>query len=147
MDRFELGSGVLTIILMGVGVMKKYPTLEELKIRSPLEIARYSVQTVDDTDFLRIVYKRKKGVFLPDSKRYRFPRIKKTSVADSGTRKMSIRWEVSPVLRKATTELDSLLSEKVTKEEKRAVILDELKRLEQDSHMRILYIRDLIEEL
>ena len=48
---------------------------------------------------------------------------------------------------KSTTFDEKVTSKSATKEQKRAVILDELKRLEQESHMRILYIRDLIEEL
>ena len=127
--------------------MDKYQTLEEMKIKSPLEIARYAVQTVDNIDWLRVVYKRKKGSFLPESKHFRFPRIKKTTMENSGTRKMDIRWEISPFLQKAVSELDQLLSDKISKEKMKAVILDELKRLEQESHMRVLYIRGLIEEL
>jgi len=131
--------------------MHKYKTLLEMKITSPLEITRYSVQTVehadDHTDVLRVVYKRKKGSLLPESKRFRFPRIKKTSIEDSGTRKMDIRWEVSPFLQKAVSELDQILSEKISQEKRREIIMDELKRLEQDAHMRILYISGLIEKL
>ncbi len=127
--------------------MPKYNTLGEMKITSPLEIERYSVQTVDHTDVLRVVYKRKKGSFLPESKHFRFPRIKKTSMEDSGTRKVDIRWEVSPFLQRAVSELDQILSEKISQEKRREIIMDELKRLEQDAHMRIVYIRGLIEEL
>ncbi len=127
--------------------MPKYKTLLEMKITSPLEIARYSVQTVDHTDVLRVVYKRKKGSFLPESKHFRFDRIKKTSMEDSGTRKVDIRWEVSPFLQRAVSELDQILSEKISQEKRREIIMDELKRLEQDAHMRIVYIRGLIEEL
>lgn len=127
--------------------MPKYKTLLEMKITSPLEIARYSVQTVDKTDVLRVVYKRKKGSLLPETKHFRFDRIKKTSMEDSGTRKVDIRWEVSPFLQRAVSELDQILSEKISQEERREIIMDELKRLEQDAHMRIVYIRGLIEEL
>ncbi len=131
--------------------MAKYNTLGEMKITNPLEIARYSVQTVehDDVhiDVLRIVYKRKKGSFLPESKRFRFPRIKKTSLEDGGRRKIDTRWEVSPFLQKAVSELDQLLSEDISKKENIKIITDEMRRLEEDAKIRIDYIRSLIESI
>lgn len=131
--------------------MPEYKTLGEMKIRNPLEIARYSVQTIEHadehTDVLRIVYKRKKGSLLPESKRFRFPRIKKTAVEDSGTRKMDIRWEVSPFIQKAISELDQILSGELSKKETIKLILDEMRRLEEDAAHRIDYIRSLINEI
>jgi hypothetical protein len=131
--------------------MAKYKTLDEMKIKNPLEITRYSVQTVEHadyhTDVLRIVYKRKKGSFLPHSKRFRFPRIKKTAIQDSGTRKMDIRWEVSPFLQKAVSELDQILSSELTKKENLKIVLDEMRRLEEDAKIRIDYIRSLLESI
>jgi len=131
--------------------MAEYKTLGEMKITNPLQIARYSVQTIehDDvhTDVLRIVYKRKKGSFLPESKRFRFPRIKKTSLEDGGRRKIDTRWEVSPFLQKAVSELDQLLSEDISKKENIKIITDEMRRLEEDAKIRIEYIRSLIESI
>ena len=127
--------------------MVKFKTLDEMKIKNPFEIARYSVQSVHNTDVLRIVYKRKKGSFLPHSKRFRFPRIKKTAIQDSGTRKMDIRWEVSPFLQKAVSELDQILSAELTKKENLKIILDEMRRLEEDAKIRIDYIRSLLESI
>ena len=131
--------------------MPEYKTLKEMKINMPTQIDRYSVQTIEHpdehTDVLRIVYKRKKGSFLPESKRFRFPRIKKTSVEDSGTRKMDIRWEVSPFLQKAVLELDQILSTVLSKKENKKLILEEMRRLEEDAAHRIDYIRSLIEEM
>ncbi len=127
--------------------MAKYKTLGEMKIKNPLEIDRYSVQSVNNIDVLRIVYKRKKNSFLPESKRYRFPRIKKTSMEDSGTRKVNIRWEVSPFLQKAVSELDQVLSAEISKKENIKIILDEMRRLEEDSRIRIDYIRSLVKSL
>ena len=131
--------------------MANYKTLGEMKIKNPYEITRYSVQTVEHadyhTDVLRIVYKRKKGSFLPQSKRYRFPRVKKTAIEDSGTRKMDIRWEISPFLQKAISELDQLLSTELSKKENLKIIFDEMKRLEEDARIRLEYIRSLIESI
>jgi hypothetical protein len=131
--------------------MHEYKTLREMKIKRPTQIDRYSVQTIEHpdvhTDVLRIVYKRKKGSLLPESQRFRFPRIKKTSLEDSGTRKMDIRWEVSPFLQKAVSELDQLLTTELSKEENIKLILEEMRRLEEDAAHRIDYIRSLVQSI
>ena len=54
--------------------MSDYPTLNEMGIPNPQDIDRYSLQTVNNTDILRIVFKTRKGSLLPASKRFRFPR-------------------------------------------------------------------------
>ncbi len=130
---------------MGDFFMPEYKTLREMKVKRPDQIDRYSVQSVENTDVLRIVYKRKKGSFLPESKRFRFPRIKKTAMEDSGTRKIDIRWEVSPFLQKAVSELDHILESEISEKRRREIILDELRLLEEDAAHRIDYIRKLLE--
>jgi len=141
----------INLILDGDLPMAEYKSLGEMRIKDPQEIARYSVQTIERSDehidVLRVVYKRKKGSLLPDSKRFRFPRIKKTAIEDSGSRKMNIRWEVSPFLQKAISELDHILSDDFTKKETLRIILDEMRRLEEDAGHRIEYIRGLIKDL
>ncbi len=131
--------------------MTEYKTLREMKIKRPSQIDRYSVQTVEHadehTDILRVVYKRKKGSLLADSQRFRFPRIKKTSVEDSGTRKMDIRWEISPFLQKAVSELDQIISTQLSRKDTIKLILDEIRRLEEDAALRMDYIRSLINEI
>ena len=131
--------------------MLEYKTLKEMKIKRPGQIDRYSVQTIEHpdvhTDVLRIVYKRKKGSLLPESQRFRFPRIKKTEMQDSGTRKIDIRWEVSPFLQKAVSELDQILTTTLSKEENIKLILEEMRRLEEDAAHRIDYIRSLVESI
>ncbi len=63
--------------------MPTYPTLTEMGINNPGEIERFSLNTVNNTDILRIVYKRKKGSLLPASKRFRFGRATKTIITDN----------------------------------------------------------------
>ncbi|MEN8243392.1 MAG: DUF3461 family protein [Thermodesulfobacteriota bacterium] len=131
--------------------MTEFKTLGEMKIRNPLEIDRYSVQTIErpdeQVDVLRIVYKRNKGSLLPKSKRFRFQRIKKKPVKESGPGKMGARWEVSPFLRKAVAELDQIFSAEYNKKEKIKIILDEVRRLEEDSKIRLDYIRGLVDSI
>ena len=54
--------------------MASYPALTEMGITNPQDIERYSLQTNNNVDVLRIVYKRKKGELLHSSKKFRFGR-------------------------------------------------------------------------
>lgn len=131
--------------------MPEYKTLEEMGITNPLEIDRYSVQTIErgdeHMDVLRVVYKRRKGSLLPESKRFRYPRIKKARMQNSGTRKVDLHWEISPFLQKAVAELEQIIEAEYTKQEKIDIIFDEMQRLEQDAAVRIEYIRSLVKSL
>ena len=66
---------------------------------------------------------------------------------DSGTRKINIRWEVSPFLQKAVSELNQILTTTLSKEENIKLILEEMRRLEDDAAHRIDYIRSLVESI
>jgi hypothetical protein len=60
---------------------------------------------------------------------------------------MDIRWEVSPFLQKTVSELDQILTTELSKKENKKLILEEMRRLEEDAAHRIDYIRSLIEEM
>ena len=127
--------------------MSTFPTLTEMGINNPGEIERYSLNTTNNIDVLRIVYKRHKGSFLPTSKRFEFGRASKTVVADSGTQKTEIVHVISPFLQKAMKELDSIISAKKSNIEQAKIVKQELQRLHQDMASRLVYIESLIDEL
>jgi hypothetical protein len=86
------------------------PTLDEMGIRNPHEIARYTVHSSDDrTDELTIIYNRQPGSLLPKRRVYEFGRATRSSVYDSGTATMEDRFEISPILQAAIAEMDELL--------------------------------------
>ena len=126
---------------------EKYPSMREMGIKNPEDITRYSLQNVNDVDILRVVYKRKKGSFLPTSKKFRFARTKKMVVADGGTNKTELLSEISPFLNKVIDELHQVVSHKHTNSEQKAIILDEIHRLEEENNSRITYIKSLIDKL
>ncbi|MGB1011402.1 MAG: DUF3461 family protein [Thiolinea sp.] len=126
---------------------QKCPTLEAMGVTSLQEIERYSLQTIDDVDILRIVYKRKKGSLLPNSKKYRFGRYGNTMVTDSGSSTVESVREVSPELTKAVVELDSIVNRSLARKEQIEVIFDELRRLEEDNKARAQHLRSLVSEL
>ena len=127
--------------------MPDYPTLTEMGINNPGEIERFSLSTVNHTDILRIVYKRKKGSLLPASKRFRFGRAAKTVIADSGTRKTEVVHEISPFVQKAVRELEQIISAKGSAVEHAKLIREEVRRLNEEVAGRLAYIESLLDEM
>lgn len=90
---------------------KPYPALSEMGITRFHEISRYSLRPDgSNRDILRVHYKRAKGSFLAQSRKYQFGRSSKMVIADGGTARMEQTWEISPFLLKAVSELDSLVA-------------------------------------
>ncbi len=127
--------------------MSKFPILSEMDINNPGEIERYSLNTTNNIDVLRIVYKRKKGSLLPTSKRFEFGRSRKQIVADSGTGQTENLHVISPFLQNAIKELDEIISAKKSNIEYANLVKQELQRLHQDMASRLVYIESLIDEM
>ncbi|MGR3913871.1 MAG: DUF3461 family protein [Gammaproteobacteria bacterium] len=125
----------------------RYPTLTEMGINNPGEIERFSLNTINNTDILRIVYKRKKGSLLPASKRFRFGRAAKTVIADSGTRKTEVVHEISPFVQKAVRELEQILEAKSESVVQAKVIKEEVQRLHEEVASRLAYIESLLDDM
>ncbi len=126
--------------------MSKFPALDSMGVKNPKQIARYAIYMSENTDILRIVYDRKKGSILPVSRKYRFPRLKKSTLVDSGTRQTDILYESSAEFRHAVAELDSLMDSRGSAVENQKLILEEVQALEEEVTARIHYIRTLIEK-
>ena len=127
--------------------MSEYPTLNEMGIPNPEDIDRYSLQTVNNTDILRIVFKTRKGSLLPASKRFRFPRTEKLDLGDGNARDTQVYYEVPPVVRNAMVELDKIVKSKRNRAHQLEVIREEMQRLQEDTAARISYINSLIEDI
>ncbi len=124
--------------------MASYPALTEMGITNPQDIERYSLQTNNNVDVLRIVYKRKKGELLHSSKKFRFGRAQKMVVTDAGQNKTAVVHEISPFVIKVTDELRSLVKTKLSREEQMTIVKVELQRLEEETNTRIAYIQSLV---
>ena len=127
--------------------MKKYPRLQEMGIQNPQQIEKFAVYTTDEFDILRIIYERKKGSILPVSKKYKFDRIKKSVLVDSGTRQTEIIYESDPAFREALSELEHLKAEKSESGDLAAQIAEEVRLLEEDVALRIEYIKSLTKKI
>jgi hypothetical protein len=127
--------------------MSSFPTLTEMGIKNPNQIARYTLHEWNRTDHLRIVYDRQKGSLLPASRKYKFAQLRKSVVVDSGTRQMATIFESTGVLNSAITELDQIVGRKHSVEGLKAVLLEEITHLEEEVNERIAYIKTMVEDL
>jgi len=127
--------------------MSTYKSLTAMGIQHPEEIARYTLYMTDNTDIVRIIYNRKKGSILPISRRYRFPRLKKSTLVDSGTRQTEVIFESSLEFRNALAELDQLMDSKKGKADVRKLIAEEVRLLEEEVALRIEYIKTLVQKI
>ena len=127
--------------------MSKYPNLESLGISDPEQIDRYSLQTINKVDILRIVYRRQQGELISESKKFRFGRAERYQRSEGGSQTPEVVYEVSPVVTRLMAELDSIVAKKNSLERQLEVIEEELRRLEEENSHRIAYIRSLIAEL
>ena len=127
--------------------MKNYPRLKEMGIQNPQQIEKFAVYTTDELDVLRVIYARKKGSLLPVSKNYKFARIKKSVLVDSGTRQTEIIYESDPAFREALSELEHLKIEKSQTDDLATLIAEEVRLLEEDVALRIEYIKSLTKKI
>ena len=85
-----------------------YPTLAEMGIASPKQIANFYLTSINQIDVLRVVYERPEGTFLPATRSYKFPRI-----VEKGTESAS---RTHPTLLAALEELQAILESKSSAE-------------------------------
>jgi len=124
--------------------MASYPALNEMGVTNIEDIERYSLQTNNNVDVLRIIYKRKKGELLHSSKKFRFGRAQKMVVTDAGQNKTAVVHEISPFVIKVTDELRKIVNTKHTHDEQMEIINEELKRLAEETSTRVAYIKTLV---
>ncbi len=127
--------------------MSQYEALAAMGVKHPEHIVRFTLSTTTNTDILRIVYERKKGAILPTSVNYRFPRIKKSALVDSGTRRTEVIYESSLEFRSAVAELEKLMESRKTTENLEELINQEVRALEEEVALRIDGIKTLVKRI
>ncbi len=127
--------------------IEDYPRLTEMGVLHPKQIVHFSVNSIDYTDVLRIVYERPKGSILPLTRTYKFPRVQKSATLGNTTGQTTIVMESDPALREAIDELNKLMAARERKQNVADSILEELRLLEEDVDLRSAYIRELVEKL
>ena len=127
--------------------MNEYEALTKLGIQNPAQIVRYELYSIDNTDVLRIIYDRQKGSFLPVTKKYRFAKLKKSTLVDSGTGTAQVIFESSAELQSAIAELNRLMKNRKSKSVGKEALLSEVRLMEEDVTARIKHIKNLINQL
>lgn len=120
--------------------METYPRLSKMGVLHPHQIARYSVNSFDYVDYLRIFYARPKGSLLPLTRNYQFPRKQNEGKAGSVM-------ESSAEFREAVAELDQLLAVSEAAQGIADEMLSELQGLEEDIAHHAASLRELIEKI
>ena len=85
-----------------------YDNLKSLGITNPDEIDRYSLRQEANNDILKIYFHKDKGEFFAKSVKFKYPRQRKTVVADGVGQGYKEVQEISPHLRYVIDELDQL---------------------------------------
>jgi hypothetical protein len=124
-----------------------YPRLAEMGILNPLQIDRYQVNSISNSDVLRIFYDRGEASYLPSTRTYKFPRAQKKKTIGVDKKQTQTVMESHPSLSEAVEELDKLLATKEHKESVAESAIAELDALEEEVAMRSAYIRELIKRL
>ena len=124
------------------------PALSEMGVRNPEQINGYSVVRVaDDMDVLKINYKRPKNSLLPKRRRYEFRRVSKPMPGSELRGSEAIRYDISPILGRAITELDAILADSKRTSATKQELKDELKEFGVEMNERIAHLSEMIEAL
>ena len=124
--------------------MKDYPRLAEMGVLHPGQIIRYSVNSIDYVDYLRISYKRPEGSMLPVVRSYEFPRRQKQA---GGGAESAVVMESNPEFKEAVAELEQILSAWDSTQTLAENALAELAALEEGVAHHTACLRDLVEKL
>lgn len=127
--------------------MKDYPRLTEMGVKHPKQIAYYSVSSLDQTDYLRIVYERPKGSILPTTRNFEFPRVQKESDADDDQDAAEFVMVSCPEFLEAVAELKEVLSARESKQDLVETMLKQVHQLEEEVGMHADYLKYLIEKI
>jgi len=126
----------------------KTPNLTEMGVRNPEQIASYTVvHTLEDMDVLTIHYRRPKGSFLPKRRKYEFRRVSKPMPGPELKGKAAIRFDISPILARAITELDALSADGKRTIATKADLQREIAELQADFNQRLAHLSKSIDGL
>ncbi len=118
--------------------MKTYPRLSEMGVDNPQQITRYSLSSLDYTDFLKIVYDRPKNSLLPVTKTYRFPRVQQNAGADE------VIMKTCPELQEVLEELKGVVAAQSDQREIVQALREEIHRLEEETAIRMEQLKNLV---
>ncbi len=124
------------------------PSLAEMGVRNPEHIIAYTVVNIaEDMDVLKINYQRPKNSILPKRRRYEFRRLSKPMPGSELRGTQAIRYDISPILGRAISELDSILADDKRMTATKQSLKDELNELNVELNERIAHLSEMIDAL
>jgi len=124
-----------------------YDNLKSLGITNPDEIDRYSLRQEANNDILKIYFHKDKGEFFAKSVKFKYPRQRKTVVADGVGQGFREVQEISPNLRYVIDELDQICQRDRIEVDLKRKILDDLRHLESVVSNKIAEIESDLDKL
>ncbi|WP_345776725.1 DUF3461 family protein, partial [Xanthomonas phaseoli] len=124
-----------------------YDNLKSLGITNPDDIDRYSLRQEANNDILKIYFRKDKGEFFAKSVKFKYPRQRKTVVADNSGQGYKEINEISPNLRYVIDELDKICQQEQVEVDLKRKILDDLRHLESVVSNKITEIEADLEKL
>ena len=113
----------------------------------PQQITRYSVSSVNNTDYLLIDYVWPKNSLLPVSRTYAFNRIQKDITTDKFTGTDQFIMETDPAFREAEQELKDIVDKRASRQGVAESLSDELCHFEEEFAAHLASLRSLVDEL
>lgn len=126
---------------------QQFETLKDMGIDDVHDIEKYTSRIEGDMDILKIYLHRHQGEWFAKSKKFKFKRVHKNVPVKEGLVPYRATTEPSPYYLRAVAELDSLVTEEKTAQNKKEVLLDELEHLEKVVARKIEDIRRQIDEM
>lgn len=124
-----------------------YDNLKSLGIANPEDIDRYSLRQEASNDILKIYFRKDKGEFFAKSVKFKYPRQRKTIVADNAGQGYKEINEISPNLRYVVDELDQICQRDQVEVDLKRKILSDLRHLESVVTHKISEIEADLEKL
>lgn len=124
-----------------------YDNLKSLGIANPDDIDRYSLRQEASNDILKIYFRKDKGEFFAKSVKFKYPRQRKTILADNSGQGYKEINEISPNLRYVIDELDQICQNEQTDVDLKRKILDDLRHLDSVVSNKIAEIEADLENL
>ncbi|PIJ49811.1 hypothetical protein BL250_10395 [Erwinia sp. OLTSP20] len=124
-----------------------YDNLKSLGISNPDDIDRYSLRQEANNDILKIYFRKDKGEFFAKSVKFKYPRQRKTVVAEGIGHGYKEIQEISPNLRYVIDELDQLCQRDQVEVDLKRKILSDLHHLESVVANKIKEIESDLEKL
>ncbi|MDA7745744.1 DUF3461 family protein [Psychromonas sp.] len=124
-----------------------YPNLNNVGIRNPENILRYSIRTEGDKDILKVYFRKHSGMLIGRSSKFKFQRQSKRVSGNEYNKDFTELSEINPTLHKIIKELDSLSLQAISEKELKQQILSDLRHLQLVVDSKISEIEKKIEKL